>query len=84
VTDEAFFEYWPTATDEIGMADLMNVLPSCVASTTLDELDWNNASLLTGDVADACSVVRRWQRLLWRYDDFDDVGTSRSAMALTG
>lgn len=59
VTYEGFVEYWPTASDETGMADLMNGLPKFVASTTLDEVDWDNASLLEGDVPDAVARLKQ-------------------------
>jgi len=59
VTYEGFAEYWPTVTDETGMADLMNGLPKFVASTTLDEVGWDNASLLTGDAPDAVSRLKQ-------------------------
>jgi dihydrofolate reductase len=59
VTYEGFVEYWPTAKDEIGVADLMNGLPKFVASTTLDEVEWDNVSVLTGDVPDAVSQLKQ-------------------------
>ena len=51
-TYEIFASAWPKSTDpadEIAVA--LNTRPKYVASRTLDKVDWNNASLLQGDVA---------------------------------
>src|SRR5215203_4821974 len=45
VTYQGFAAAWPSMTDEAGFADRMNSLPKYVASTTLDEAEWN-ASLI--------------------------------------
>jgi dihydrofolate reductase len=58
-TYEIFASFWPHAkgTEMDGLiAQKLNALPKYVASTTLESVDWDNAQLLTGDVADA---VRR-------------------------
>ena len=49
VTYEGFISYWPTASDDTGMADRMNSIPKLVASKTLTGVTWN-ASLLNVDV----------------------------------
>lgn len=49
-TYEIFAAYWPTATDEVELADLMNSIDKYVASRTLDEVEWQNSTLLEGDV----------------------------------
>ena len=36
----------------------MNDMPKFVASTTLTELEWNNSTLLEGDVAEAVSKLK--------------------------
>jgi dihydrofolate reductase len=51
VTYEGFAAAWPTITDESGFAERMNGLPKYVVSTTLEELEWNNSTLIKGDVA---------------------------------
>jgi dihydrofolate reductase len=57
VTYQHFAAAWPSMTDEEGFADRMNSLPKYVASTTLQEpLAWN-ATLLTGDVAEAVAKL---------------------------
>ncbi|HVH51944.1 MAG TPA: dihydrofolate reductase family protein [Gaiellaceae bacterium] len=58
VTYEHFASVWPTITDDYGFAERMNSLPKFVASTTLHEpLEWN-ATLLSGDFADAIRDVK--------------------------
>lgn len=48
-TYEGFAAAWPTMTDEDGFADRMNSLPKYVVSSTLEDLEWNNAELLKLD-----------------------------------
>jgi dihydrofolate reductase len=48
-TYEDFAAYWPNSTDEF--AAVMNGTPKLVASTTLDEVTWQNSTLIKGDVA---------------------------------
>ncbi len=54
-TYEIFAAHWPSAPEEQqALAEPMNRLPKYVASTTLTEpLEWQNSSLLTGDIAKA-------------------------------
>lgn len=49
-TYEAWVQYWPTSTHE-PFASFINNTPKYVASTTLREVTWQNASLIAGDVA---------------------------------
>jgi dihydrofolate reductase len=60
-TYEIFASYWPNAPDEVqDIARPLNDLPKYVASTTLTEpLEWQNSSLLEGDVADAVAALKR-------------------------
>ena len=48
-TYEIFAAYWPYAKDEPG-ADQLNNAKKHVASRTLTKVDWNNSSLIKGDV----------------------------------
>jgi dihydrofolate reductase len=50
-TYEIFAGYWPNAGEADPMARKLNSVPKYVASRTLDSVDWNNSSLLGGDVA---------------------------------
>jgi dihydrofolate reductase len=51
-TYQIFSSYWPNVTDpDNPIAAKLNTLPKYVASTTLQSVEWANASLLGGDVA---------------------------------
>ncbi|WP_227378476.1 dihydrofolate reductase family protein [Haladaptatus halobius] len=68
-TYEVFAAYWPTATEEEEFADLMdnsdkfadlmNNINKFVASRTLDEVEWQNSTLLEGDAAEAVAELKR-------------------------
>jgi dihydrofolate reductase len=46
VTYEGFADAWPKMDDEAGFAEKMNNMPKYVVSTTLQEADWNNSTIL--------------------------------------
>ena len=50
-TYEGFAEAWPSRTDEVGFAEKMNTMPKYVVSTTLADPEWNNSTVIKGDVA---------------------------------
>jgi dihydrofolate reductase len=54
-TYEMFAASWPNSTDP---AEALNVRPKFVASRTLTQLDWNNSTLLEGDVAQAVGQLK--------------------------
>ncbi len=59
-TYEIFAGHWPRITDEEDpIAAALNRLPKYVASRTLDRVEWNNSTLLKGDVADAVAGLKR-------------------------
>jgi dihydrofolate reductase len=51
VTYEGFAAAWPSMTDEAGFADKFNSMPKYVVSSTLVDPEWNNSTVLKGDVA---------------------------------
>ncbi|MGX1880615.1 dihydrofolate reductase family protein [Streptomyces sp. NPDC055287] len=52
-TYEIFADYWPKVTDENDpVASRLNNLPKYVVSRTLDTADWNNSSVVTGDLVE--------------------------------
>lgn len=57
-TYEGFAKAWPSMTDEQGFADRMNSLPKFVASTTLQNPEWN-AAVIGGDVAQEVSALKQ-------------------------
>jgi dihydrofolate reductase len=52
VTYEGFAAAWPGMTDDVGFAAKMNGMPKYVVSSTLDHVDWQNSTLITGDLVD--------------------------------
>jgi dihydrofolate reductase len=57
VTYEGFAEAWPSRSGEF--ADKFNSMPKYVVSSTLDAPEWNNSTVLKGDVAEAVSHLRQ-------------------------
>jgi dihydrofolate reductase len=59
-TYEIFAAHWPLVTDENDpIATKLNSMPKYVASRTLDKVEWNNSTLLQGDVAEAVAELKR-------------------------
>ncbi len=60
-TYELLASYWPNASEEEqAIAEPLNTLPKYVASTTLAEpLEWEHATLLKGDVAEAVAALKQ-------------------------
>ena len=59
VTYEEFASYWPHQASDVEMADFMNSTPKLVASTTLDAVDWQNSTLIKGDVAEELAELKQ-------------------------
>jgi dihydrofolate reductase len=57
-TYEGFASAWPSRTDEVGFADKMNSMPKYVVSTTLESPDWNNTTVIKGNVADEVAKLK--------------------------
>jgi dihydrofolate reductase len=57
VTYEAFARAWPTMTGEF--ADRFNSMPKYVVSSTLKHADWNNSTILSGDVIDEVAGLKQ-------------------------
>jgi dihydrofolate reductase len=56
-TYEIFAAHWPF--DEGRVADHLNSTRKYVASTTLDQVEWNNSTLIKGDVAEYAAALKR-------------------------
>lgn len=54
---QVFAASWPSRGGEF--ADRMNSLPKFVVSTTLEELEWSNSSLIRGDVPREVSKLKQ-------------------------
>jgi dihydrofolate reductase len=59
VTYEAFAAVWPSITDDAGFADKFNSMPKYVVSSTLKKPEWNNSTVLKGDVVKEVSKLRQ-------------------------
>ena len=51
VTYEGFAAAWPGRTDEMGFAEKFNSMPKYVVTSTLKDAEWNNSSVLDGELA---------------------------------
>jgi dihydrofolate reductase len=54
---EFFGARWPSRSGEL--ADRLNSLPKYVVSSTLEDPDWNNSTVLKGDVVKAVSKLKQ-------------------------
>lgn len=51
VTYQEFAAFWPQqSNDDVDIAGYMNETPKYVVSNTLDTLDWQNSTLVSGDI----------------------------------
>jgi dihydrofolate reductase len=57
VTYEGFAEAWPSREGEF--ADKFNNMPKYVVSSTLEEPEWNNSTVLEGDVVEEVSKLKQ-------------------------
>ena len=58
-TYEIFAAHWPFAPTDDPIAPKLNAMPKFVASRTLKKLEWNNSTLLEGDVPHAVARLKR-------------------------
>jgi dihydrofolate reductase len=59
VTYEGFAAAWPTRDGKF--ADKFNTMPKYVVSSTLEDPEWNNTTVLKGDVADEVAKLKQEQ-----------------------
>jgi dihydrofolate reductase len=79
LTYENFAGHWPNASEEEQVVAVpLNTKPKFVASTTLSEpLEWQNSSLLRGDVAEAVRSLKQGDG-----DDLHVIGSAQLARTL--
>ena len=58
VTYEEWAPYWPTSTDE-PYASHINNTPKYVVSTTLEKVEWQNSTLIRGNLAGEIARLKR-------------------------
>lgn len=59
-TYEGLAAYWPNQPEGDPMVDYINTVPKFVVSTTLDEpLEWNNSTLVNGNVVDEITELKQ-------------------------
>jgi dihydrofolate reductase len=56
---EILASHWPRVSNDDPMAAMLNSVPKYVASRTLPNVEWNNSTLLTGDLAAAVVDLKR-------------------------
>jgi dihydrofolate reductase len=56
VTYEGFAQVWPSIEGEFG--EKMNALPKYVVSSTLEKAEWNNTTVLKGEIVEEVTKVR--------------------------
>src|SRR5215210_6388053 len=59
VTYEALAAFWPHQPSGTPMVDYINSVPKFVVSTTLEEVEWNNSTLIKGNVAEEITGLKR-------------------------
>lgn len=55
-TWQSWAAFWPTATGNVALAERLNAMPKYVVTRTLERADWNNSTIISGDIA---AEVRR-------------------------
>jgi len=58
ISYDGFAAAWPTMTDDVGYADRMNSMPKYVVSTTLEDPDWENTTVISGNVPDEVAKLK--------------------------
>jgi dihydrofolate reductase len=57
-TYQEFADFWPNQPSDEEFADQINSIPKLVASTTLDRVDWQNSTLIRGNVAEELAKLK--------------------------
>jgi dihydrofolate reductase len=60
VTYQEFASYWPgVRSEDQPFADYMNNTPKYVVSSTLDTVEWNNSTLIKGNIAEEITKLKQ-------------------------
>jgi dihydrofolate reductase len=57
-TYEGFAAAWPERSDDAGFAEKFNSMPKHVVSSTLKDPEWNNSTVIEGDLAEEIRKLR--------------------------
>ncbi len=58
ITYEGLASCWPGREDDTGYAAKINSMPKFVVSSTLEEPEWENTTVLRGDVVDQVAMLK--------------------------
>src|ERR671921_2966025 len=58
-TYEEFAAYWPYQSRDVPMVDYINTTPKFVVSTTLDRVEWENSTLIGGNVNEELTKLKQ-------------------------
>jgi dihydrofolate reductase len=58
-TYEEFAAFWPNQPSDVEFANQINNTPKVVVSTTLETVEWQNSTLIEGDVVEQLSLLKR-------------------------
>ncbi len=58
-TYQIFAAFWPTAPADDPIAQKLNSVPKYVASTTLKKVEWNNSTLIKGNLAEEVTKLKQ-------------------------
>jgi dihydrofolate reductase len=58
-TYQEFAAFWPNQPSDAPFAGYMNSTPKLVVSTSLDAVEWENSTLLKGDVAEELATLKQ-------------------------
>lgn len=58
-TYQEFSEIWPSQGSEVPMSDFLNGSHKYVVSTTLEDLDWGPATLITGNIPERLTKLKQ-------------------------
>ena len=76
VTYEGFAKAWPTMEGTGEFGEKMNAMPKFVVSKTLTSADWENSTILSGDLAEEVTALKE------RFDNILVAGSAQLAQGL--
>ncbi len=59
VTYQIFAAFWPSTPEDDPIGKRLNSIPKYVVSTTLDKVEWNNSTLIKGNIAEEIAKLKQ-------------------------